>query len=29
MIKREIQICPACNKATEIMFIHGHGRLKN
>ena len=26
MTKREIQICPACNKATEIMFIHGHGQ---
>ena len=26
MTKREIQICPACNKATEIMFVHGHGQ---
>jgi hypothetical protein len=26
MTKREIQICPACNKATEITFIHGHGQ---
>ena len=26
MSKREIQICPACNRATEIVFIHGHGQ---
>ena len=26
MAKREIQICPACNQATEIVFIHGHGQ---
>jgi hypothetical protein len=26
MAKREIQICPACNRATETMFIHGHGQ---
>ena len=26
MTKREIQICPACNRATEIMFVHGHGQ---
>ena len=26
MRNREIQICPACNRATEIMFVHGHGQ---
>ena len=26
MTNRQIQICPACNRATEIVFIHGHGQ---
>ena len=26
MVKREVLICPACNRATEIVFIHGHGQ---
>jgi hypothetical protein len=26
MNKRQIQICPACNRATEIVFVHGHGQ---
>ena len=26
MTKREIQICPACNKATEIVWVHPHGQ---
>ena len=26
MTNRQIQICPACKKATEIVFIHGHGQ---
>ena len=26
MTKRQIQICPACNRAMEIMWVHGHGQ---
>ena len=26
MTNRQIQICPTCNRATEIVFIHGHGQ---
>ena len=26
MTNRQIQICPARNRATEIVFIHGHGQ---
>ena len=26
MNKRQIQTCPACNRATEIVFVHGHGQ---
>ena len=26
MNKRQIQICPACNKATEIIFVCGLGQ---
>jgi hypothetical protein len=26
MTKREIQICPTCNRATEIVWVHSHGQ---
>ena len=26
MKNQKIQICPICNRATEIVFIHGHGQ---
>ena len=26
MTNRQIQLCPACNRATEIVFIQGHGQ---
>ena len=26
MNKRQIQICPFCNKATEVVFIYEHGQ---
>ena len=26
MTNRQIQICPACNRATEIVWVHSHGQ---
>ena len=26
MTNRQIQICSACHKATEIVWVHGHGQ---
>ena len=26
MTKREIQICPTCNRATEIVWVNSHGQ---
>ena len=26
MTNRQIQICPACNRVAEVVFIHGHGQ---
>ena len=26
MRNREIQICPACNRATEIVWVNSHGQ---
>ena len=26
MANRQVQICPACNRATEIVWVHGHGQ---
>ena len=26
MRNRQIQICPACNRATEIVWVHSHGQ---
>ena len=26
MKNKKIQICPACNRATEIVWVHSHGQ---
>ena len=26
MTNRQIQICPACNRATKIVWVYGHGQ---
>ena len=26
MTNRQIQICPACNRATEIVWVNSHGQ---
>jgi hypothetical protein len=26
MNKRQVQICPSCNRATEIVWVHSHGQ---